>query len=440
MFCTRCGNTVSEEDRFCRKCGAQLTPPPMPGEAPQQQRRARKSDNQKERRTNPPENEKMKIILPLAILTVVLFSFIIVLIVLLNRPEPEPAPRTSSRISSVESATVEPETETSTEEPATETTTEPPTEADRVFIQDLVSFSEGEITAQPAAVSEDSTSVVYAPSEADGDMYYYVYEWMEYLRKESGLTYVGSSGSGVLYTAYYDCSDKSIEKKKAKVDGKTKKQDYVLSLVVVNDPNTNAVLSVTANMAKGMNISDLDYRFTGESVSTTSTTTITTTKKDTKRTTASASAKKSTTKNNTPRTTTTEALQAVKSAYLQSLSDYSDGRIGISDSAEKDGMNVITFSGNDTDMTDIVNAWLDTVFSESDFDYTGMKESDGHIVYYFDYDSGLSSKPRIKADNSNEEKEYSLEIDCWYKDPETISKVTLKACKGIRIVDMGERF
>lgn len=441
MFCTRCGNTVSEDDRFCRKCGAPLTPPPMPGEAPQQERRAGKTSNTKERRTAPPENEKMKIILPLGILTVVLFSFIIVLIVLLNRPEPEPAPRTSSRISSVESATVEPETETSTEEPTTEAETEPPTEADRVLIQDLASFSEGEIVAQPAAVSEDSTSVVYSPSEPDGDMYYYVYEWMEYLRKDSKLTYVGSSGSDVLYTAYYDCSDSTIEKKKAKVDGKTKKQDYVMSLVVVNDPNTNAVLSVTANMAKGLNIADLDNRFEGYSVTTTSTTTITATKKETKRTTETSAGKKATTKTAASKTTTTEASQsAVTSAYLQDLSSYSDDRITIDSSDEKDGMNIVSYSGSDQAMTDMVNAWLDTIFGESDFEYTGMKESDGHIVYYFDYDSGLRSKPKAKMEDGSEEKEYSLEIDCYYKDPENISKVTMKACKGIKLVDMGERF
>jgi len=439
MFCTRCGNTVSEEDRFCRKCGAQLTPPQMPGESAQHERRAAKSTNSKDRRTAPPENEKMKIILPLAILTVVLFSFIIVLIVLLNRPESEPAPRTSSRISSVESAAIEPETETTTEEPTTETTTEPPTEADRVLIQDLASFAEGEITAQPAAVSEDSTSVVYNPSEADGDMYYYVYEWMEYLRKDSKLTYVGSSGSDVLYTAYYDCSDNTIEKKKAKVDGKTKKQDYVLSLVVVNDPNTNAVLSVTANMAKGLNISDLDYRFTGESVSTTSTTSTTTAKK----TTATASSKKTNTKTKTTAaksTTTTEAeQQSLTSAYLQELADYSDRRLNAEDTDEKDGMNITTYEGPESEMTDIVNAWLDMLFNESDFEYTGMKESDGQIVYYFDYDSGQKNKPRAKMEN-DESKEYSLAVECNYKDSDIINKVTVKACKGIRIVDMGERF
>ena len=438
MFCTRCGNTVSEEDRFCRKCGAQLTPPQMPGESTQRERRAAKSANSKERRTAPPENEKMKIILPLAILTVVLFSFIIVLIVLLNRPEPEPAPRTSSRISSVESAAIEPETETTTEEPTTETTTEPPTEADRVLIQDLASFSEGEITAQPAAVSEDSTSIVYNPAETDGDMYYYVYEWMEYLRKDSKLTYVGSSGSDVLYTAYYDCSDNTIEKKKAKVDGKTKKQEYVLSLVVVNDPNTNAVLSITANMAKGLNISDLDYRFTGESVSTTSTTTTTTTAK---KTTASTSAKKTHTKTTSAKaTTTTEAVQqSLTPTYLQDLAEYSDKRLTAVSYDENDGMTVITYNGPESDMTDIVNVWLDKLFHEYDFEYIGMNESDGHIVYYFDYDSGQKDKPKAKMENA-ESKEYSLAVDCYYKNSESISKVTVKACKGIKIVDMGERF
>lgn len=438
MFCTRCGNTVSEDDRFCRKCGAQLTPPQTPGESPQCERRTVKSNSSKERRTAPPENEKMKIILPLAILTVVLFSFIIVLIVLLNRPEPEPAPRTSSGISSVESAAVEPETETTTEEPTTETTTEPPTEADKVLIQDLASFSEGEITAQPAAVSEDSTSVVYSPSETDGDMYYYVYEWMEYLRKDSKLTYVGSSGSDVLYTAYYNCSDNSIEKKKAKVDGKTKKQEYVLSLVVVNDPNTNAVLSVTANMAKGLNISDLDYRFTGESVSTTSTAATTTTSK---KTTASTSAKKANTRTTSAKaTTTTEAVQqSLTPTYLQDLADYSDRRITADKSEGNNGMTVVTYSGSESDMTDIVNVWLDELFHEYDFEYIGMNESDGHIVYYFDYDSGQKDKPKARLEN-DESKEYSLEVDCGYKNSESINKVIVKACKGIKIVDMGERF
>ena len=441
MFCTRCGNTVSEEDRFCRKCGAQLTPPPMPGETSQRERRAVKSSNTKERRTAPPENEKMKIILPLAILTVVLFTFIIILIVLLNRPEPEPSPRTSSRISSVESASIEPETETSAEELTTETTTEPPTEADRVFIQDLASFSEGEITAQPAAVSEDSTSVVYSPSETDGDMYYYVYEWMDYLKKDSKLSYVGSSGSDVLYTVYFDCSDNTIGKKKAKVDGKTKKQDYALSLVVVNDPNTNAVLSVTANMAKGLNVMDLSYRFTGDSMTTTTTTVLTTTKKETKRTTSTTAAKKTTTRTTTAKTTTTEAVQqTLNMTYLQDLSEYSDRRIHTDETSEKDGMNVVVYNGPENEMTDMVNAWLELLFGESDFEYTGMKESDGHIVYYFDYDSGQKNKPKAELEDVDEPKEYSLEIDCYYKNSDTISKVTLKACKGIKIVDMGERF
>ena len=445
MFCTRCGNTVSEDDRFCRKCGAQLTPPPMPSDAPVQQSRERKRTNAKDQRTAPPENEKMKIVLPLAILTVILFAFIITLIVLLNRPESEPAPMTSSRVSSVESPSIEPETSTAAEEQTTETETEPVTEADRVFIQDLASFSEGEITAQPAAVSEDSTSVVYSPAETDGDMYYYVYEWMEYLRKDSKLTYVGSSGSDVLYTEYYDCSDNTLEKKKAKVDGKTKKQEYVLSLVVVNDPNTHAVLSVTANMAKGLNVSDLDYRFTGDSM--TAETTVTTTsavssKKDSRKTSAAVSSKKTTVSKGSSsiRTTVTEAEKAVKPAYLQDLAGYSDNKIKTADPEEKDGMLVTAYTIANDDMTDIVNEWLNIIFGESDFDYVGMREKDGHTRYYFDYDSGRKNKPKALMDDIDEDKEYSLEIDCYYKTNEVISKVTVKACQGVNIADMGERF
>ena len=452
MFCTRCGNPVSEDDRFCRKCGASLDVPQMPSDSRSSNSNGRrKTSPVKEHRTAPPENEKMKIILPLTILTIVLFSFIIVLIILLNRPEPEPAPRTSSRISSVESASIEPETTTTTEEPTTEVTTEPPTEADWIFIQDLAAFSDGGVRAEPAAVSENSTSVVYYPMETGGDMYYYVVEWMEYLKKDSKLTYVGASGSDVLYTVYYDCSDNDIEKKKTKVDGKTKKQDYVMSLVVVNDPNTNAVLSVTANMSKGLNVSDLDFRFTGNSMTTTSTTTLTTTtttttaKKNSKQTTTSApkatTVKTTTTLQTTTKKTETTAPAVFVNSYLQDLDDFSDGYIKNSSTSFSDSLTSITYEpdGN-SDITDIVNAWLQSIFDESDFTYIGMKESGGHIIYYFDYDSGRTDKPKAEMDNETGKKEYSLEIECIYNNSETITKVNIKACNGIIIDDMGERF
>ena len=452
MFCTRCGNPVSEDDRFCRKCGAPLDVPQMPSEdtpISEGNGRRRQAETVKERRTAPPENEKMKIILPLAILTIVLFSFIIVLIVLLNRPEPEPAPRTSSRVSSVESASIEPATTTTTEATTTtETTTEPPTEADRVLIQDLAYFSKGEVRAEPAAVSENSTSIVYYPAEADGDMYYYVLEWMDYLKKDSKLSYVGSSGSNVLYTSYYDCSDSSIEKKKAKVDGKTKKQDYVLSLVVVNDPNSNAVLSVTANMSKGLNVADMDFRFSGYSMTTTATTTTTTTtKKNDKRTTtttlkATTVKTTSTTTSTTRRQTETTAQTVLTSAYLQDLSEFSDGTINESDYEYKNDMHTVSYEPSDSgvDITDTVNMWIQSLFDDSDFTYVGIKESDGHIIYYFDYDSGRTNKPKADMDNESGKKEYSLEIDCLCKYSDTITKVTIQACQGINIADMGYRY
>ena len=450
MFCTRCGNPVSEDDRFCRKCGAQLDPPQMPSDHAQNSNnndRRRQSVTVKERRTAPPENEKMKIILPLAILTIVLFSFIIVLIVLLNRPEPEPVPRTSSRVSSVESASIEPETTTTTIETTTETTTttQPPTEADRILIQDLASFSDGEVRAEPAAVSENNTSIVYYPAETGGDMYYYVLEWMDYLKKDSKLTYVGASGSNVLYTSYYDCNDSSIEKKKTKVDGKTKKQDYVMSLVIVNDPNSNAVLSVTANMSKGLNVDDLDFRFSGESMTTAATST--TTKKNEKRTTttthkATTVKTTSTTSSTTRRQTETTTQPTLTSTYLQDLKDFAGGDVKIGDQQFNDDGTAISYeaSDNNSDITDAVNMWLQYIFDSSDFNYAGIRESNGHIIYYFDYDSGKTDKPKVEMDNENGKKEYSLEIDCICKDSDTITKVNIRACQGINIVDMGERF
>ena len=457
MFCTRCGNSVSEDDRFCRKCGAPLDVPQMPSDAPvkNDSERRRQAAPVKERRTAPPENEKMKIILPLAILTIVLFAFIIVLIVLLNRPDPEPpVPRQSSRVSSIESASIEPETTTTTEVTTTETTTTT-APVDRILIQDLASFSEGEVRAEPAAVSENNVSVVYYPAETGGDMYYYVVEWMDYLKKDSKLSYVGASGSDVLYTAYYDCSDNTIEKKKTKVDGKTKKQDYVLALVVVNDPNTNAVLSVTANMSIGLNVSDLDFRFSGDSMTTTSTTTtapatttVRTTKKNDKRTNTTTqkatTVKTTTTTSSTTRKTetTTAAPAVITNSYLQSLDDFSNGGIkgGVPEFTDK--FTAISYEQADrnSDITDIVNVWLQGIFDESDFTYVGMKESDGHIIYYFDYDSGRSDKPKADMDNESGKKEYSLEIDCIYSNSETITKVNVRACNGIIIDDMGERF
>ena len=454
MFCTRCGTPVSEDDRFCRKCGAQLDVPQMPSDTPvndSNEGHRRTSAPNKERRTAPPENEKMKIILPLAILTIVLFAFIIVLIVLLNRPEPEPAPRTSSHVSSVESASIEPETTTTTEEPTTETTTEPPTEMDRILIQDLAAFSNGEIRAEAPAVSENNISIVYYPAETGGDMYYCVLEWISYLKRNSKLSYVGASGSDVLYTTYYDCSDSNIEKKKTKVDGKTKKQEYVLSLVVVNDPNSNAVLSVTANMAKGVNVSDLDLRYSGEKVTTTSatvTTTTATTKKTTKKTTAST--QKVTTVKTTSDTQTSKKLtetiaapaDAVSNTYLQDFGEFA-GRCAKGGNIERGSdIDTVTYepSGSESNFTDAVNMWIQNIFDESDFSYVGISEKSGHIIYYFDYDSGRKNKPEAEMENSEGKQEYSLEIDCLCNDTETITKITIKTCHGIITVDMGERY
>ena len=375
MFCTRCGNPVSEDDRFCRKCGAKVSAQTISPERNESVTRPEKRENGY--RTPVRESEKIKLILPLTILTLIMFSFIVVLIVLINRPEPEPNPRSSNRISSIESASIEPETTsttTTTTTTATTTVTETTTAPAKLSIQDLAEFSDGEIIADPAAVSEEGTSIVYHPVETDGDMYYCVDEWMDYLKNEAKLKFVGSSGSGILYTVYYDYKSEDIVKKKAKVDGESKKKEYVLSLVIVNDTETNAVLSVTANMAEGVEAADLLVRYTGENKpKVTTTTKLVSTSKNRKtttvKTTSAASTKK--TKNPRPSTSSTTARVTENSTYLQDIEDFSDKDITAVSERESGGVLVREYEAavRSKDITDIVNMWINNIFDESDFEW-----------------------------------------------------------------------
>ena len=440
MYCPRCGNIVSSEDKFCRKCGTELSPETVATERNDIHNETRDTAKNKKSKAS---GERLKIVFPLAIMTVVLFTFIAVLIILINRPETEPDPKVSSGIPTIETASVERETTTTTTTTTTSTSTTTVTTTAALTIQDLAEFSDGEIVAEPSAVSEDGVSIVYHPTEADGNMYYCVEEWLDYLEDKAGLEYIGSVGSGIIYTEYYDYDSDAIDKKKIKVDGKSKKQDYVLSLEFVADTDTDAILRVTANISEGISAEDMLIRYSGRKrpLKTTSAKNkiVVTTKKATttaaKKTTAKVTSKKTVTTKKT--TMTTVKLRT----DLQNIVLFSDNELRLE--SEKTIGNIFVKEyipiNPHIDITDIVNSWINIIFEESDFEYIGINESDDKIEYYFNCD-GIDSAKIMANVTDVGQTECTLVITCFHDPENKISKINIQGCDGIGITDMDYRF
>ncbi len=439
MFCSKCGNGVSEDDRFCRKCGAKVsqgTLPPVAVLSVNDENKADiKSDNAEnnvsenvtsasaEKYRTAEKDNKLKLILPLTILTLVLFGLIIALFVLINRPDTEINTKPNNRVQATEAASVEPETTTSAE--TTSETTTVTTIGIRMQIQDLALYSGGEIIADPVAYSLEGSSVTYHHRENDGDMYYYVNDWLRYLKNRSGLKYVGSAGNGIIYTEYFNCDYDEVPKKEVNVDGKRLKQKYVFSVVTVNDPDSNAVLSVTVNMAEGLEIFDLDAR-------TKITTAVTTT----------TTATSETTTETTTTTSKNSSSQRYTETYIQDFYTFTDMLAAETDRSESNGITTYEYTpaNTDYDITDMTDLWVNMIFSESDFNYVGENERSKSTTYYFDYSGSIKDKPSAVMDRDGQRKEYSLEITVAKDNFDRVKKVTVKKCEGIRIEDMGERY
>lgn len=441
MYCPRCGNIVSSEDKFCRKCGAELSPETVTSERTMPQSSKNTAAKNKKSKSS---GDRLKIVFPLAIMTVILLTFIAVLIILINRPETEPDPKVSSGIPTIETASVERETTTTTTTTTTTATTTTVTTTAVLTIQDLAEFSDGEILAEPAAVSEDGISIVYHPTETDGNMFYCVEEWLDYLEDKAELEYIGSVGSGILYTEYYDYDSDEINKKKIKVDGKSKKQDYVLALEFVADTDSDAVLRVTVNFQEGIETEDLLIRYSGRKRPLKTTTASKNKKSVTTKKTTTTAAKKTTAKTTSKKTVTTKktTMTTVKlRTDLQDIVLFSDNTLKLETEKTMGNILVKEYAPIDPhiDITDIVTEWINLIFEKSDFEYIGINEENDKLVYYFDCD-GIDGAKIMANVTDVGQTECTLEITCFHDPENKISKITVKSCDGINIIDMDNRF